>query len=700
MANLKVKRAPQTESDQRAWETVYDDINDIIASVNQKSSAESRNGSAGNDGDIRLFKDVDATKYFIEGKFGDGWAKRELLFSDTDDSGQDESINYSSTENYIKPDGSVNFTAKVIGVSPAGGNTNHLATKGYVDTNATAFLLTGPVTGGTANAAGVATTIATDAIALGMMQNNSVSTNELVADSVTYAKMQNVTAQYKTLGRNSSGAGDIEELTPTQLAFIVSRADSASNDQSMFLSGSGIFREPPVQASNMHLLTDTAMISLGDGDIMSYENSTSLWKNRTRATIVRPQISASDPIAYNSTSGVISHATGAGKNHVPTGGSSGNFLKYSSSGVATWATPSYTTSLAHSAITNVGANDHHTRYEDNEAIAAINDTNSITTTCDSPDVNHHVNANWSQGTSTHAAYIQNKPTIQYTSAITLSELRSTLSYGNQGLVPQTGNAGEFLSYNGTFDEINVTLVLQGLEDTAFNNLADGHVLYKDGSFWKNLVSTGTGNNVRSASPTFTGTVNAATVTCSGELQATKIRLTSGTDAALNTINPAFMVGAGSGTNVAIDQNEVMARNNGSASQLHFNADGGGVTFFNNTADKKCEIDTAGSIIGKNLKAREDVIAYYNASDRRLKNNIETIPNALAKVMSLTGVTFKYKSDGKKSTGLIAQDLEKVLPEAVFENEEYKHIRYEIITGLLVEAIKELNNKGCCCGSSK
>ena len=131
MPDLKIKRAPQTDSETRAWETVYDDINDIINSVNQKSTVESRNGTSGGDGDIRLFKDVDKTKYFIEGKFGDGWAKRELLFSDPNIDTQDESINFSATEAYVKPDGSVPFTAVQTGVSPS--NTNHLATKGYAD---------------------------------------------------------------------------------------------------------------------------------------------------------------------------------------------------------------------------------------------------------------------------------------------------------------------------------------------------------------------------------------------------------------------------------------------------------------------------------------------------------------------------------------------------------------------------------------
>ena len=91
---------------------------------------------------------------------------------------------------------------------------------------------------------------------------------------------------------------------------------------------------------------------------------------------------------------------------------------------------------------------------------------------------------------------------------------------------------------------------------------------------------------------------------------------------------------------------------------------------------------------------------HNFSDIRLKENIVVIPNALEKVSSLRGITFTKKSDGSVGTGLIAQELEKVLPEAVYESktidsledpdaEEYKAINYPTTVGLLVEAIKEL-----------
>ena len=92
----------------------------------------------------------------------------------------------------------------------------------------------------------------------------------------------------------------------------------------------------------------------------------------------------------------------------------------------------------------------------------------------------------------------------------------------------------------------------------------------------------------------------------------------------------------------------------------------------------------------------NMTAYGSASDLRLKENIVTIENPLDKVSQLRGVTFNYKEDGSKSTGLIAQELEKVLPEVVYETEDindsdnkFKAVRYGNVVGLLVEAIKEL-----------
>ena len=105
------------------------------------------------------------------------------------------------------------------------------------------------------------------------------------------------------------------------------------------------------------------------------------------------------------------------------------------------------------------------------------------------------------------------------------------------------------------------------------------------------------------------------------------------------------------------------------------------------------VDVSGNFIAKG-----NVTAYGTVSDIRLKENIEVIPNALEKVQKLRGVTFNYKEDNNRSTGLIAQELQEVLPEVVYETEnidtQEKHyaVRYGNITGLLVEAMKEQSDQ--------
>ena len=82
-------------------------------------------------------------------------------------------------------------------------------------------------------------------------------------------------------------------------------------------------------------------------------------------------------------------------------------------------------------------------------------------------------------------------------------------------------------------------------------------------------------------------------------------------------------------------------------------------------------------------ASGNVTAY---SDERLKSNIQTIENAVDTVKALRGVTFE--KDGKASLGVIAQEVQKVLPEVVQEGEEYLSVAYGNIVGVLIEAIKE------------
>ena len=81
------------------------------------------------------------------------------------------------------------------------------------------------------------------------------------------------------------------------------------------------------------------------------------------------------------------------------------------------------------------------------------------------------------------------------------------------------------------------------------------------------------------------------------------------------------------------------------------------------------------------------------SDERLKDNIETIDGGLAKVLSMRGVN--YTRDGKDNIGVIAQEVEKVLPEIVLTADDEmgtKSVDYGRITAVLIEAIKELKTQ--------
>lgn len=91
---------------------------------------------------------------------------------------------------------------------------------------------------------------------------------------------------------------------------------------------------------------------------------------------------------------------------------------------------------------------------------------------------------------------------------------------------------------------------------------------------------------------------------------------------------------------------------------------------------------------KNLVVVGNVSA---SSDARLKSNIRTIESAVEKVCGMRGVYFT--KDGSNGVGVIAQEVEAVIPEAVFDDEMgYKSVAYGNLVGVLIEAIKELKSE--------
>ena len=95
-----------------------------------------------------------------------------------------------------------------------------------------------------------------------------------------------------------------------------------------------------------------------------------------------------------------------------------------------------------------------------------------------------------------------------------------------------------------------------------------------------------------------------------------------------------------------------------------------------------------------IRAGDDVIAFHS-SDERLKNNITIIENPIDKVKQLRGIEYEWNGlqsnypSGSKDSGIIAQDVQKVLPQLVKERKGgYLGVRHDRLVGLLIESVKE------------
>ena len=121
---------------------------------------------------------------------------------------------------------------------------------------------------------------------------------------------------------------------------------------------------------------------------------------------------------------------------------------------------------------------------------------------------------------------------------------------------------------------------------------------------------------------------------------------------------------------------------------------------NQTLNTTSSVTFAGLTVNGAITATGDVTA-FSTSDARLKTNITNILSALNKVSQLNGVTFNWNdiaiAQGKDAdeveAGVIAQEVQAVLPEVVSERENgYLAVRYDRLVPLLIEAIKELNEE--------
>ena len=141
----------------------------------------------------------------------------------------------------------------------------------------------------------------------------------------------------------------------------------------------------------------------------------------------------------------------------------------------------------------------------------------------------------------------------------------------------------------------------------------------------------------------------------------------------------------------------------SGSTTSLQADGGGIeiagannSFTWDHSNSRFVISTDTRVSG-DISATGDIIAFAS-SDKRLKNNIIPIENPLDKISKISGNSFEWNEEKQniykgKDYGVIAQEIEEILPELVQTREDgYKAVKYDKIVSLLIEGIKELNKE--------
>jgi len=106
---------------------------------------------------------------------------------------------------------------------------------------------------------------------------------------------------------------------------------------------------------------------------------------------------------------------------------------------------------------------------------------------------------------------------------------------------------------------------------------------------------------------------------------------------------------------------------------------GSMTIANTSSTKLTYVPSTGTL---------SATVHTSTSDANVKSDIQNIENGLNVINSLQGVSFKWKDSGEKSYGVIAQEVEKIIPDVVIENDGIKSVNYAALTGFLIEAIKE------------
>ena len=257
-------------------------------------------------------------------------------------------------------------------------------------------------------------------------------------------------------------------------------------------------------------------------------------------------------------------------------------------------------------------------------------------------------------------------------------------------IPIPSVTGEAVSSNSVvFDEVIVRqrIIVEGGPQQNILSQFDGPVSFSnDVSFTDDMVTSGTvelGGSINIIGTFPTG----AKLNCIiAGVGTNKSEITTdpacGSDLVLNAA-PGFAVAIATDTRYTAD---VVFDN-----KVNFN----GFTSFSQNVYSSAGFVT---FAGGPLHVTDDIVAFYGqSSDATLKDNISTLDNPLAKVMQIRGTEFDWKEGNPNYTGhdigVIAQDVESVLPDAVSTKPDgTKGVHYNKLIPLLIEAVKDLSKQ--------
>jgi len=286
---------------------------------------------------------------------------------------------------------------------------------------------------------------------------------------------------------------------------------------------------------------------------------------------------------------------------------------------------------------------------------------------------------------------------------------------NEGTVTSV-SVGTGLDVSNSTTTPSITLDLSEFTDmtSAINSSQDELILLDNGAERRKLISeiplsafnNDSGFTTNSGTVTGTGTANriarwssSTNISSVSDLTFDGVNLVAGQDGSTggrvrtgdgSSSSPAFSFVGDTNTGFYSSTTDTIAASTGGTQRLTINSNGLKVNA--GSLGVNANADSTNGVI----RASNDVIAFYS-SDERLKENVKPIENALDKVSKINGVTFDWIENMKEfhpnegnDVGVIAQEIEKVLPEVVETRDSgYKAVKYEKIVPLLIESIKDL-----------